>query len=187
MCPQGRGVVERDPFCGCAGAQARSPGGPCESKEVTGIKFGGRQIGYARVSTPDQRLDLQRNALEAAGCLRIHEDQGLSGAKTVRPGLENALRALEPGDCLVVWKLDRLGRSLRDLTQTLQTLDERNIGFRSLQDAIDTTTAGGRLYFHILAALAEFERDLISERTKAGMAAAKARGVHVGRPVSVSR
>lgn len=142
----------------------------------------GRQIGYARVSTPEQCLDLQRDALTAAGCDRIFEDFGVTGAKAARPGLDQALTALEPGDCLVVWKLDRLGRSLRHLTETLQSLADRDIGFRSLQDAIDTTTAGGRLYFHIMAALAEFERDLISERTKAGMHAAKQRGVHVGRP-----
>ena len=142
----------------------------------------GRKIGYARVSTPEQCLDLQLNALRAAGCDRIFEDFGVTGAKTARPGLDQTLAALKPGDCLVVWKLDRLGRSPRHLTETLQSLADRDIGFRSLQDAIDTTTAGGRLYFHIMAALAEFERDLISERTKAGMAAAKQRGVHVGRP-----
>ena len=151
-------------------------------KEVRRIAGTGKQIGYARVSTPEQCLDLQLNALKATGCDQIFEDHGVTGDKTARPGLDQTLAALEPGDCLVVWKLDRLGRSLRHLTETLQSLAERDIGFRSLQDAIDTTTAGGRLYFHIMAALAEFERDLISERTKAGMAAAKARGVHVGRP-----
>lgn len=142
----------------------------------------GRRIGYARVSTQEQTLNLQRDALRVAGCETIFDDQGVSGAKANRPGLDAAFAALQPGDVLVVWKLDRLGRSLRHLIDTLRDLSDRGIGFYSIQDAIDTTTAGGRLYFHIMGALAEFERDLISERTKAGMAAAKARGVHVGRP-----
>lgn len=142
----------------------------------------GRRIGYARVSTQEQTLNLQRDALHVAGCQMIFDDQGVSGAKANRPGLDAAFAALQPGDVLVVWKLDRLGRSLRHLIDTLRDLSDRGIGFYSIQDAIDTTTAGGRLYFHIMGALAEFERDLISERTKAGMAAAKARGVHVGRP-----
>lgn len=142
----------------------------------------GRRIGYARVSTQDQTLALQHDALRAAGCEVLFEDHGISGAAKERPGLAAAIEALRSGDTLVVWRLDRLGRSLRHLIETLTALSDEGIGFYSIQDAIDTTTAGGRLVFHIMGALAEFERDLISERTKAGMAAAKARGVHVGRP-----
>lgn len=152
-------------------------------KEVMGItKPEGRRIGYARVSTHDQTLALQLDALKAAGCAQVFEDHAVSGASTSRPGLTDAMRSLHQGDTLVVWRLDRLGRSLRHLIETLTQLSDDGIGFHSIHDAIDTNTAGGRLTFHIMGALAEFERDLISERTKAGMAAAKARGVHVGRP-----
>jgi DNA invertase Pin-like site-specific DNA recombinase len=152
-------------------------------KEVSAITPSERRrIGYARVSTQDQTLALQLDALKAAGCVEIFQDHAVSGASTSRPGLTEALSALELGDTLVVWRLDRLGRSLRHLIETLTTLSNDGIGFHSIHDAIDTNTAGGRLTFHIMGALAEFERDLISERTKAGMAAAKARGVHVGRP-----
>lgn len=140
------------------------------------------KIGYARVSTEEQNLDLQRQALEAAGCTKILEDHGLSGAATDRPALRRALEALSAGDILVVWKLDRLGRSLPHLIEVITGLREQGIGFCSLQEQIDTTNAGGRFYFHMLAALAEFERELISERTKAGMKAARRRGVHCGRP-----
>lgn len=142
----------------------------------------GMNIGYARVSTEEQNLDLQRQALEAAGCEKIYEDHGISGAAIERPGLANALAAAESGDVLVVWKLDRLGRSLPHLVEVINGLRDAGIGFRSLQEQIDTTSAGGRFYLHILAALAEFERELISERTKAGMAAARRRGKHIGRP-----
>jgi DNA invertase Pin-like site-specific DNA recombinase len=138
-------------------------------------------IGYARVSTSDQRLDLQQDALRGAGCGRVFTDTA-SGAKTARPGLTAALEACRAGDIVVVWKLDRLGRSLAHLVETVQILAAREIGFRSLQEQLDTTTSGGKLIFHLFAALAEFERDLIRERTKAGLAAARARGRKGGRP-----
>ena len=139
-------------------------------------------IGYARVSTPDQSLDLQRDALLAAGCDPNHLYTDVaSGAKADRPGLEAALHYLRAGDTLVVWKLDRLGRSLTHLIDTVRRLDARGIGFKSLQEHIDTTTPGGKLVFHVFAALAEFERDLIGERTKAGLTAARARGRKGGR------
>jgi DNA invertase Pin-like site-specific DNA recombinase len=140
-------------------------------------------IGYARVSTSDQRLDLQQNALQAAGCERVFTDR-VSGAKTERPGLTAALEACRAGDVLVVWKLDRLGRSLAHLVETIQGLAGRGIGFRSLQEQLDTTTSGGKLIFHLFAALAEFERDLI-QRTAAGLSAARARGRKGGRPKGV--
>lgn len=138
-------------------------------------------IGYARVSTADQSLHLQKDALTAAGCQEIYEDTA-SGAKSARPGLEKALARLREGDTLVVWKLDRLGRSLKHLIESVQALESRGVGFRSLQDNIDTTTPGGKLLFHILGSLAEFERDLIRERTNAGLVAARARGRKGGRP-----
>jgi DNA invertase Pin-like site-specific DNA recombinase len=144
-------------------------------------------IGYARVSTEDQNLDLQRQALEAAGCATIFEDHGFSGAVVERPGLARALTAAQDGDTLVVWKLDRLGRSLPHLVEIIRGLREGGIGLRSLQEQIDATSAGGRFYLHILAALAEFEREMIRERTTAGMASAKRRGTHVGRPHKLSR
>ncbi len=138
-------------------------------------------IGYARVSTLDQNLDLQRDALKKAGCERTFEDKE-SGAKAERVGLTKALEALRPGDTLVVWKLDRLGRSLKHLVETVQALSARGVGFKSLQESLDTTSSGGKLIFHIFAALAEFERDIIRERTQAGLAAARARGRQGGRP-----
>lgn len=139
------------------------------------------RIGYARVSTSDQTLDLQRDALREAGCSKVFTDQGVSGTATSRPGLGRAMKALEKGDTLVVWKLDRLGRSLSHLVQTVTDLGERGIGFQSLSDPIDTTNAGGRLVLHMMAALAEFEHSLIIERTRAGLKAAKRRGVRLGR------
>src|SRR4051812_46435429 len=138
-------------------------------------------IGYARVSTLDQTLALQQDALNAAGCERIFTDTA-SGSRTDRPGLADALEHLRQGDTLVVWRLDRLGRSLVHLIDTIRQLQERGIGFRSLQEQIDTTTSGGKLVFHVFGALAEFERDLIRERTHAGLAAARARGRLFGRP-----
>jgi DNA invertase Pin-like site-specific DNA recombinase len=138
-------------------------------------------IGYARVSTQDQRLDLQRDALRAAGCEEVFEEVA-SGARTARPELERALGRLRAGDALVVWKLDRLGRSLPHLLETVRELEKRGVGFRSLQESIDATTSGGRLVFHVFGALAEFERDLISERTRAGLQSARARGRNGGRP-----
>ena len=141
-------------------------------------------IGYARVSTNEQRLDLQQDALRGAGCERIFTDTA-SGAKTERPGLAAALAACRAGDVLVVWRLDRLGRSLAHLVETVQALAGRSVGFRSVQEQLDTTTSGGKLIFHIFASLAEFERDLIRERTNAGLAAARARGRNGGRPKGV--
>lgn len=140
------------------------------------------KIGYARVSTEEQNLDLQHGALNAAGCEKLFEDHGISGSATDRPGLSAALSALSEGDTLIVWKLDRLGRSLSHLVGLLDDLGKRGIGFISLTENIDTTTAGGRLVFHMMAALSEFERSLIVERTKAGMAAARRRGKLPGRP-----
>jgi DNA invertase Pin-like site-specific DNA recombinase len=132
-------------------------------------------IGYARVSTNEQNLDLQRDALQKAGCEQIYTDN-VSGTKAHRPGLENALSHLRSGDTLVVWRLDRLGRSLRHLIDTVTELQDKGIGFKSLQESIDTTTSGGKLIFHIFGALAEFEREIIRERTQAGLQSARARG-----------
>jgi DNA invertase Pin-like site-specific DNA recombinase len=137
-------------------------------------------IGYARVSTADQNLDLQNDALTKAGCERVFADTA-GGAGADRVGLEQALAFARKGDTIVVWKLDRLGRSLRHLVETLAALRDREIGFRSLQESLDTTTSGGKLVFHVFAALAEFERDLIRERTRAGLDAARARGKRGGR------
>lgn len=144
------------------------------------------RIGYARVSTQDQCLDLQRDALRSAQCDRVFEDNGLSGADTKRPGLTKALRALNPGDTLVVWRLDRLGRSISHLIELVGKLHSRSVEFQSLTEGIDTNSAGGRLVFHIMAAIAEFERTLISERTTAGIAAARARGQRHGRRPSLT-
>jgi DNA invertase Pin-like site-specific DNA recombinase len=138
-------------------------------------------VGYARVSTTDQSLDLQKDALLAARCERLFTDIA-SGAKAQRPGLTEALQHCRPGDTLVVWKLDRLGRSLSHLVETVRNLVARGVGFRSLQENLDTTTSGGKLIFHIFASLAEFERDLVRERTHAGLSAARARGRKGGRP-----
>lgn len=142
-------------------------------------------IGYARVSTIEQTLDLQQDALRKAGCEQLFADR-ISGAKSERPGLKQALEFIRSGDVLVVWKLDRLGRSLKQLIETVAELQTRNIGFRSLTENIDTTSSGGKLIFHIFGSLAEFERDLIRERTLAGLAAARARGRRGGRPRAVS-
>jgi len=142
-------------------------------------------IGYARVSTLDQTLALQQDALNAANCEHIYTDP-VSGSVTDRPGLRLALSHLRSGDTLVVWRLDRLGRSLSHLIETVRQLQERGIGFRSLQEQIDTTTSGGKLVFHVFGALAEFERDLIRERTHAGLVAARARGRLFGRPKVLS-
>lgn len=138
-------------------------------------------IGYARVSTFEQILDLQQDALTAAGCDRIFTDTA-SGGRNDRPGLVQALDYVREGDILVVWRLDRLGRSLKYLIELITTLNERGIGFKSLTEQIDTTTSGGKLIFHVFGALAEFERDVIRERTQAGLAAARARGRMGGRP-----
>lgn len=143
-------------------------------------------IGYARVSTPDQYLAMQEDALRTSGCETIYKDIA-SGAKTARPGLHDALSYLREGDTLMVWRLDRLGRSLAHLIETVNDLSEKNIGFKSLQENIDTTTSGGQLIFHIFGALAQFERELIRERTKAGLKAARVRGRLGGRPPVLSK
>jgi hypothetical protein len=127
-------------------------------------------IGYARVSTLEQSLDLQTDALNRAGCEKLFTDKP-GGARAALPGLDQALAHLRKEDTLVVWKLDRLGRSIRHLIETVGQLEERKVGFRSLQESIDTTTSGGKLVFHVFAALAEFERDIIRERTRAGLEA----------------
>jgi DNA invertase Pin-like site-specific DNA recombinase len=141
----------------------------------------GMLIGYARVSTIDQNLALQRNALTEAGCGKIFTEQ-MSGAVADRPALHDALEFARSGDTLVVWKLDRLARSMKQLIETIEKLRIRNIGFRSLTEALDTTTAQGLLVFHMFSALAEFERSLIRERTRAGLAAARRIGRTGGRP-----
>lgn len=138
-------------------------------------------IGYARKSTYEQNINLQKDALKSNGCEKIFSDQ-ITGSKADRPGLTDALNMLRKGDTLVVWRLDRLGRSLKHLIEIVENLEEKKIGFKSLQESIDTTTSGGRLIFHIFGALAEFERHLIRERTYAGLNAARARGRLGGRP-----
>jgi DNA invertase Pin-like site-specific DNA recombinase len=142
-------------------------------------------IGYARVSTQEQTLNLQQDALKKAECSKIFTDV-ISGAKAERKGLDEALNYVRKGDTLVVWRLDRLGRSLPHLIATMTDLEERGIGFKSLTENIDTTTSGGKLIFHIFGALAEFERNLIRERTTAGLMAARARGRKGGRPKVLS-
>jgi DNA invertase Pin-like site-specific DNA recombinase len=137
-------------------------------------------IGYARVSTAEQDTALQTDALQKAGCERIFDDT-VSGAKADRPGLASALAYLRDGDVLMVWRLDRLGRSLAHLIEAVAALESRGIGFRSLTEAIDSTTSSGRLIFHVFGALGQFERDLIRERTRAGLVAAAARGRRGGR------
>lgn len=138
-------------------------------------------IGYARISTDDQHLHLQRDALQQAGCMKIYEDRA-SGARAARPGLSRALEMARAGDVVVVWRLDRLGRSLKDLIQTVEVLENRGIELHSIQEAIATSSSGGKLIFHLFGALAEFERQLIQERTQAGLVAARARGRLGGRP-----
>jgi len=138
-------------------------------------------IGYARISTTDQDPALQLDALTKAGCIKVFTDTA-SGAKESRPELDRMLEQLRPGDTLVVWRLDRLGRSLKHLLTLVEDLEARGVGFRSLTEAIDTTTAGGRLVLSVFGAMAEFERSLIRERTKAGLEAARSRGRRGGRP-----
>jgi len=138
-------------------------------------------IGYARCSTSDQSTNLQIDALKAAGCERIFEDQ-ISGATVSRPGLDEAISYMRPGDILVVWKLDRLGRSLKHVIETVTTLAEREVGFHSLTEQINTSSNAGKLVLHVFAALAEFERGIIKERVCAGLEAARRRGRVGGRP-----
>lgn len=159
------------------------------SDHPTGIdtfRVMGHLLGYARVSTTDQDARLQLDALTTAGCYRIFTDTA-SGAFESRPELEKLLDQIRPGDTLVVWRLDRLGRSIRHLINHMDALQQQGIEFKSLQENIDTSSSGGRLVFNIFASLAEFERDLIRERTNAGLVAARARGRTGGRPSSLSR
>ena len=143
------------------------------------------QIGYARVSTEDQKLDLQLDALQRAGCESIYQDVA-SGSQSNRVGLDTATKYLRPGDTLVVWKLDRLGRSLKHLIDVVNGLNLKGVFFKSLQENIDTSSSGGKLTFHRFGALAEFERDIIRERTKAGLEAARSRGRVGGRPKALN-
>ncbi|HFN7150928.1 TPA: recombinase family protein [Pseudomonas aeruginosa] len=143
-------------------------------------------IGYARVSTNDQDTSLQLDALRGTGCERIYEEKAGGAAGKLRPELDRCLDALRDGDTLVVWRLDRLGRSLKELVAIISDLQESGVGFRSITEALDTTSTGGRLVFHIFAALAEFERSLIQERTRAGLSAARARGRQGGRRPKLS-
>jgi DNA invertase Pin-like site-specific DNA recombinase len=142
------------------------------------------RVGYARVSTVDQDPELQLQALDAAGCARVFRETA-SGARSDRPVLRECLDYLRPGDTLIVWKLDRLGRSLSHLVATVEQLAECGIAFTSLTENIDTTTAAGRMLLGVMASLAQFERDLLAERTRAGLAAARANGRHGGRPVAL--
>lgn len=142
----------------------------------------GRRIGYARVSTPDQRLDLQLSALKSAACDQVFTDHGVSGAKATRPGLDKALRQLRRDDVLIVFKLDRLGRSVLHLSDLLTRFEREGIHFWSLSEGINTLTPGGKLIYHIFAATAEFQRDLIVENTLHGLRAARERGKRIGRP-----
>ncbi|WP_339349098.1 recombinase family protein [uncultured Alteromonas sp.] len=143
-------------------------------------------LGYARVSTQEQSIDLQLDALNKAGCDEVYQEK-YSGKSRNRPELEFCLRTLREGDVLVVWKLDRLARSLKDLVDIINELENKRVGFRSITESIDTTTTGGKLVFHIFGALAEFEHNLIRERTIAGLAAARARGRKGGRKPSMSK
>lgn len=138
-------------------------------------------IGYARVSTADQTIDLQKDALAAAGCEKIYSDTA-SGSKTDRQGLADAMQQLRKGDVLVVWRLDRLGRTLKQLIELVNDLNSKGVGFKSLQENMDSTTSGGKFIFHVFGALAEFERTIIQERTNAGLSAARSRGRLGGRP-----
>lgn len=144
------------------------------------------RIGYARVSTQDQKAELQTDALRSGGCEQIFEEKA-SGSSRARPELETCLKVLRSGDTLVVWRLDRLGRSLTDLVEIVSVLQARGVGFISLTESIDTVSAGGKLIFHLFAALAEFERNLIRERTVAGLAAARARGRKGGRKAKMTK
>ena len=143
------------------------------------------KIGYSRISTHDQNEDLQKDALVMAGCEKIYSDS-VSGARVNRPGLDDALQYVRAGDCLVVWRLDRLGRNLKHLINVVDDLESRGVGFVSLTEGFDTTTNGGKLVFQIFGALAEFERNLIKERTRAGLEAARARGRLGGRKHKLS-
>lgn len=159
-----------------------------DTQKLEAVKADGRLYGYARVSTGDQDPQLQIDALIRSGVQKrdIKTDHGQSGAKASRPAWDELRNILEPGDVLVVWKLDRAGRSVKHLVDLVEDLRERGIGFKSVTEGIDTTTPGGRLVFHIFAAMAEFERDLIGERTDAGLAAARAQGKVGGRKKTIT-
>lgn len=144
------------------------------------------KVGYARVSTDEQNLDPQLDALRSAACDVIYQDQGISGVAADRPGLGDAIARLQAGDVLVIWKLDRLGRSLAHLIALTAQLESKGVTLVSLSEAIDTRSPSGRLLFHVMGALAEFERSLIAERTRAGIAAARERGIKIGRPPKLS-
>ncbi|AJE47969.1 recombinase family protein [Celeribacter indicus] len=146
------------------------------------IDVPGRKIGYARVSTKDQKLRMQRDGLVAVGCERIYEDHGVSGATSSRPGLDELMADIRSDDAIVVFKLDRLGRSVLHLADLLTRLRAENIHFCSLSEGINTTTPGGKLVYHIFAAMAEFQREIIAENTRAGLEAARKRGKSLGRP-----
>ena len=150
------------------------------------IECTGRKIGYARVSTKDQKLRMQTDALIAVGCDKIFRDHGVSGAKDSRPGLNKLLVTLKPGDSVVVFKLDRLGRSVLHLSDLLVRFHNEDIHFCSLSEGINTTTAGGRLVFYLFSAFAEFQRDIIAENTVAGIEAARKRGKQIGRPFALN-
>lgn len=141
-----------------------------------------RLIGYARVSTEDQKLDMQMKSLEVAGCDKVFYDHGVSGGRVDRPGLEQALRYIVKGDMLIVYKLDRLGRSVQHLADLITRLDNQDVQFWSMTEGINTATPGGKLIYHIFAAVAEFHRDLIRENTRNGLRAARERGSKIGRP-----
>lgn len=162
-----------------------SPESVSTTKPVMDVLTGNEMIGYARVSTLEQNLDLQVDALTKVGCRPIYQEK-LSGSLTNRPELERCMNYLRKGDVLVVWRLDRLGRGIKNLIEIVNQLKNRGIGFKSIQENIDTTTATGELIFHIFASLAQFERRLIQERTKAGIEAAYARGKVGGRPLKLS-
>ena len=156
------------------------------SDEFCNMEVNKMLIGYARVSTNDQNLALQKDALKKAGCEKVFEDQ-ITGTRADRPGLQEALSYMRLGDTLVVWKLDRVGRSLKHLVAFMTQLEERNIEFRSLTESIDTNSSMGTFFFHVMAAMAQMERDLIVERTNAGLEAARARGRLGGRPRKVDK
>jgi DNA invertase Pin-like site-specific DNA recombinase len=155
-------------------------------KGTLDLVTGGMRIGYARVSTVDQNLDLQRDALARAGCVQVYEEKASGKAKAGRPELANMLRAVRKGDTLIVWRLDRLGRSLVDLVHIVDELAGRGVAFESLSEKIDTSTAQGRMFFGFMAAMAQYQRDVISENTHAGLKAARARGRKGGRPAALN-
>lgn len=150
------------------------------------IECNGRRLGYARVSTKDQKLRMQREALKAVACDEVFEDHGVSGAKGSRPGLDALLAELRPGDSVIVFKLDRLGRSVLHLADLLVRFQDMGVHFVSLSEGINTTTPGGKLVFHIFSAVAEFTREIIVENTTAGLDAARANGKTLGRPRKMS-